>query len=292
MLVFILSLLTVFSWGTWIPVLHKIPFRSESSKNLYITVAHMFMALIIAMFNGGIPGGWAFFLPFLGGIIWSLSAQAALFAVGRIGLARANGIWSPLNILFSILWGIFLFAEFQGLSFGQYLAYLLSFAAIVGGVLLIVFPGSQSKEGKSAGWIGGIVGALTAGFLWGSYFIPIKILDAEIWQTVFPMSLGMLSVPLIMLLVKRTDPRLQNTSHYVRALSSGLLWGIGNYSSLLLMAQIGTGKGFTIAQLALVVNALIGVFLFKTPPAKSVAARWIFIGITISLLGAVYLGNA
>jgi len=51
-----------------------------------------------------------------------------------------------------------------------------------------------------------------------------------------------------------------------------LLWGIGNYGALKMMELIGTGKGFTIAQLCVVVNALVGVFLMKNPKPGTRAA--------------------
>ena len=37
------------------------------------------------------------------------------------------------------------------------------------------------------------------------------------------------------------------------------LWTVGNYGMLLLVGELGTGKGYTIAQLSVVVNALMGI---------------------------------
>jgi hypothetical protein len=45
-------------------------------------------------------------------------------------------------------------------------------------------------------------------------------------------------------------------------LGAGVLFGIGNLALLALVARVGTGTGFTIAQLSLLVNASVGVWVF------------------------------
>ena len=60
---------------------------------------------------------------------------------------------------------------------------------------------------------------------------------------------------------------------------------------LLMVGVIGMGKGFTIAQMCVVVNALIGVFVMKNPAPGSKAAKLTLIGVVIATLGGVLLGN-
>jgi glucose uptake protein len=72
---------------------------------------------------------------------------------------------------------------------------------------------------------------------------------------------------------------------------TGLLWGIGNYAMLLLVEQLGAGRGNTISQLGVVVNSLIGVFIFKDPQPKTRAAAFTLIGCVIATGGAVLLGT-
>ena len=80
-------------------------------------------------------------------------------------------------------------------------------------------------------------------------------------------------------------------SFYFRVLSTGVLWGVGNYGALKMMELIGTGRGFTIAQLCVVVNALIGIFWLKNPKPKTRAATLTLFDILIATLGGLLLGN-
>jgi glucose uptake protein len=53
---------------------------------------------------------------------------------------------------------------------------------------------------------------------------------------------------------------------------------------------VGTGVGFTIAQLSLLVNASIGIWLFKVPPPGSRAAKLATAGILIAGTGGALIG--
>ena len=51
------------------------------------------------------------------------------------------------------------------------------------------------------------------------------------------------------------------------------------------------GRGFTIAQLAVVVNALIGVYWLKDPQPKTRAATLTLAGCVLAMAGGIVLGN-
>ena len=93
------------------------------------------------------------------------------------------------------------------------------------------------------------------------------------------------------MLLGRQAPRLEKRSDYARVGLSGLLWGVGNYGMLLLVNEIGAGRGFTISQLAVVVNALIGVYWLKDPQPKTRAATLTLVGCVLAMAGGVVLGN-
>jgi glucose uptake protein len=73
-------------------------------------------------------------------------------------------------------------------------------------------------------------------------------------------------------------------------LAAGFLFGIGNLALLGLVSRVGTGVGFTIAQLSLLVNASIGIWLFKVPPPGSRAAKLATAGILIAGTGGALIG--
>jgi glucose uptake protein len=74
--------------------------------------------------------------------------------------------------------------------------------------------------------------------------------------------------------------------------AAGLLFGIGNVALLGLVSRVGTGAGFTIAQLSLLVNASIGIWVFKVPrpgtrPAKIAIAGIALAGVGGGIIGAI-----
>jgi len=137
----------------------------------------------------------------------------------------------------------------------------------------------------------GVLGAIGAGILWGSYFIPIKQSNASVWIATFPLTIGIFVGSNVLMLLGRQSPRLKKRSDYARVGLSGVLWGVGNYAMLLLVSEIGAGRGFTIAQLAVVVNALIGVYWLKDPQPKTRAATLTLAGCVLAMLGGIVLGN-
>ncbi len=118
-----------------------------------------------------------------------------------------------------------------------------------------------------------------------------KDTDVSAYITAFPMAVGMFAGALILALATRKSFALPSGIIYLRTLSTGLLWSIGNFAMLLMIGEIGQGKGATIAQLCVVVNAVIGIWFFKEPVPRSRAAKFIFIGVILAATGGIILGN-
>lgn len=292
MLGFLYAAVTVLAWGTWLAPSQNIAFRNQQIKTFYVAAANLALSALVILFQGGSELTWeVFWLPFAGGLVWAVSGFLAFTATDRLGMARAFGIWTPVNVVVSIFWGAVIFAEF--LTVGPLTLVLLaaSLAIFIAGVLLIIFArgfgGQRSYTGPA--WIG-LLAAFGAGVLWGTYFIPIKLSAASMWVAAFPLSLGIFSGSAALAALTRQPLRLKGTGEYLRVTSTGLLWGIGNYGMLLLIEQLGAGRGFTISQLGVVVNGLIGVYLLKDPQPKSRAAAFTLAGCACASLGGILIG--
>lgn len=292
-MILLLSLTVIFSWGTWIAFSQSVPFKSNFIKTFYISLSFLIMATVILLFQGaGSMTRELFLLPFTGGVLWTLGGATAFTGTEKIGLARAGGIWAPINIICGFLWGLIYFKEFENIEPKSILFLILSIVVIIVGILLIIF--SKGRGGDSSAkkdFILGSTGAIMAGIFWGSYYIPMKVLDASPWVTSFPFAVGMVAGSIIFLVIKRVPIKLEKPSHYFRTALSGIIWGTGNYTMLLLVDRIGAARGFTISQLCVVVNALVGIFIFKDPKPNSKAAIIAFIGITLALAGGIYIGS-
>ena len=288
----LLSLITVLSWGTWIPLAQAVRGVPQRTRTLYVTVGNfMFAGTALAVAGGHLTFGWrGFWLPLAGGVVWTLGNNCAFQASEAIGLARAAGSWTPLNIVVAFAWGAALFGELDRVS-GTRLALLaVALLLVVAGVLVIVrSQGAGPADHEAGGQRRGLMCAGAAGVLWGSYFVPAQWAGVSPQVSNFPLAVGMLGGGLALVLSDGAPVRL-HARGVTAQLGAGLLFGIGNLALLGLVSRVGTGVGFTIAQLSLLVNASVGIWLFKVPPPGSVAAKLAMAGIVIAGSGGAVIG--
>jgi glucose uptake protein len=145
----LLALITVATWGTWIPlaqVAHGVPQRS---RTFYATVGNFAFATIALLASGGhLSFGWRdFWLPLAGGMVWTVGNYSAFRASEAIGLARAAGCWTPLNIITAFVWGALLFGELKSFTSARFAVVSVALVFVLVGVLLIVR--SQDAVGVS-----------------------------------------------------------------------------------------------------------------------------------------------
>ncbi len=287
------AVITVLAWGTWLAPSQNVPFKNQQIKTFYVAIAALALAFLVTLPQGlNQITAAVFWPPFIGGLVWAVSGYCAFTATNKIGMARASGIWSPLNIVVSLFWGATIFREFLNTGTDGLIVLIISVAVIIVGVLLIIFAkgrGDQTRNQRDLTI--GVLGAIGAGILWGSYFIPIKQSAVSLWIATFPLTIGIFVGSTVLMLLARQSPRLEKRSDYARVGLSGVLWGVGNYGVLLLINEIGAGRGFTISQLGVVVNALIGVYWLKDPQPRTRASTLTLIGCVLAMAGGVVLGN-
>ena len=317
----LLALLTVLAWGLWIPVAQIVPGVPQRSRTFYATLGNTVFAAIALVVGGGhLSFGWKpFWLPFAGGVVWTAGNYTAFRASENIGLARASGTWTPLNIITAFVWGALLFGELDGLSAPRFVVLGAGLILVLAGVFFIVRSQDEAAHPSAAaaaaitvaapaaagpGPIGaatspslvassryrrGLLFAGAAGLLWGSYFVPAQWAKVPAQVGNFPLALGIVVAGTALVMTKGGPARLTPRGTAVQ-LGAGLLFGIGNVSLLALVTRVGTGVGFTIAQLSLLVNVSVGIFVFKVPRPGSHAARVALIGIILAGTGGVAIG--
>lgn len=290
----LLALITVVSWGIWIPVAQAVRGVPQRSRIFYVTVANAFFAAVALLIGGvHLTFGWrGFWLPLGGGVVWTVGNYSAFRASEAIGLARAAGTWTPLNIFFAFVWGALLFGELNGFSGARFAVLGLALVLVLVGVLLIVTSRDAHPTTVSANprtYRRGLLWAGAAGVLWGSYFVPVQWAKVPTQVGNFPLALGILVAGLALALPAGEPVKLTLKVTAVQ-LTAGLLFGIGNFALLGLVSRVGTGVGFTIAQLSLLVNASIGIWIFKVPKPDSRAARIVLAGVLIAGVGGCVIG--
>lgn len=294
----LLALVTVAAWGTWIPLAQWLPGVPQSARTLYATVGNAVFAVVALLAGGGRLefGPRGFWLPLAGGMVWTVSSYCAFKATETLGLARAAGTWTPLNIVVAFAWGALLFGELDRFSAADFAVLAASLLAVMAGVLLIVGAqdGSAAADRTRPAATAqrrGLAWAGAAGVLWGSYFVPAQLASVPAQVSDFPLAIGMLIAGLAMALaVPSREPVLLGPRPAATQLAAGVVFGIGNLTLLGLVARVGTGTGFTIAQLSLLVNAGIGIWAWHVPQPGTRQARRVIAGILLAGIGGCVIG--
>ena len=303
----LLAFVTVAAFGTWIPLAQLLPGVPQHSRIFYVAVGNLAVAAIALLAGGGpLELGWrGFWLPLAGGAVWTAGNYCAFRAAETIGLARAAGTWTPLNIIVAFAWGALLFGELDHFSGTRFAVLGAALLAVLAGVLLIVSSQGSSaapprppsaraavaaEPGRPAAAArGGLLWAGAAGLLWGSYFVPAQWAAVPAQVSNFPLAVGILGAALALAVPAGELARL-GLRPAATQLGAGVLFGIGDLTLLGLVARVGTGTGFTIAQLSLLVNASIGIWAFHVPKPGTPQARKVLAGILIAGAGGCVIG--
>ena len=300
----LLAFVTVAAFGTWIPLAQLLSGVPQRSRIFYVAVGNLIVAAIALLAGGGhLELGWrGFWLPLAGGAVWTAGNYSAFRAAETIGLARAAGTWTPLNIIVAFAWGALLFGELDHFSGTRFAILGVALLAVLAGVLLIVssqggpaappspraaMAAGPGRPGATAR--GGLLWAGAAGLLWGSYFVPAQWAAVPAQVSNFPLAIGILGAALALALPAGEPVRL-GLRPAATQLGAGVLFGIGDLALLGLVTRVGTGTGFTIAQLSLLVNASIGIWAFHVPKPGTPQARKVLAGILIAGAGGCVIG--
>ena len=136
---------TILAWGTWLAPSQNIRFKNQQIRTFYVAAANLVLAAFVLLVQGASTLTLdVFWLPFIGGMVWSVSGLLAFIATNQIGMARAFGIWAPVNVVVSITWGMLIFNEFLTAELQTLLYLAAALGLILAGVLMIIF----AKGGK------------------------------------------------------------------------------------------------------------------------------------------------
>lgn len=296
----LLAFATFVPLGTWITVAQLEPGVTQRARTFYVTVGNLVLAggaLLIG--NNDLSFGWrSFWLPMIGGLVWTLGNFAAFRASETIGLARAAGTWTPLNIVVAFVWGAVLFGELDHLERWRFAVLGTGLVVVFAGVAMIIRSQSKIEPEPTARTAAmhpgrarrrGLVWAVAAGVLWGSYFIPAQWAAVPATSSNFPLAIGIFFAGALIVIGPGAPVRLGARATTVQLLA-GALFGVGDLALLGLVSRVGTGVGFTIAQLSLLVNASLGVWVFRTPAPGSRQARTVLTGVVLAGLGGGVIG--
>ena len=278
-----LALIAALAWGTYM-----VPLKLSKSDNLDLFQALMGVGILISGAIISLIFGYSINLniyALFSGFLWALANSIFLPAVKNLGLSKAAPIVAAMVIIGTFFWGVFIFGEIPaGLTQG-----LIGILVILTGVVL-VSPTSQSVSSNAArsSYKKGFLTAITAGFIWASQIVPLKIGHVSTEVSFFPICLGIFVTGLCIAFIKRVKFERKAIG---ASLLSGAIWNIGNITSLIALSMIGLSKAFPITQSANLVAVLWGIFFFKEIKERRFKIQ-ILIGAVILMIGIVTLGFA
>jgi glucose uptake protein len=286
---YIYAFITIILFGSW-----AVPTRtlkiSPLTQAFWLTVGHLLLSLVIFLFTFHTIPPSEFILSFIAGILWGIGIFSGYVAIRYLGITRALGIWVPVVIIVSTLWGLLFFGEAMKLGTGKTFLTILGVIILTIAAVTIIFSMKGEEKVNKKFLKLGIIAALTLGFFHGSYFVPLHASHLSIFVTFVPLSIGMVLATGLLAMIQKQKFIYDKVST-ARMLLAGLLLGTANYTALLTIQYIGVSQGYPLVQLGIVVNTLWGIFLFKeitTTKSKILIA----IGIAVSLLGVIILNNA
>ena len=150
MLGILYALLTIVAWGTWLSPSQNVAFKGQQIKTFYVAAVNLLIVSLISSTQGLFSQlRWSmFWLPFLGGLIWAVSCLCAFTGTKHIGMAKAFGIWAPMNIIVSLIAGAIMFGELVNTGMRNLLLLGAAVIIIIAGVLLIIFSKGGGKTGS------------------------------------------------------------------------------------------------------------------------------------------------
>ena len=159
----LLAFVVVAALGTWIPLAQLLPGTPGRSLVFYVAVGNaVFAGIALLAGGGGLVFGWrGFWLPLAGGVVWTAGNYCVFKASETIGLARAAGTWTPLNIVVAFAWGALLFGELDGFSKARFAVLGAAFLVLVAGVLPRRGPACCGRAGR--GSCGGVTSCRRSG---------------------------------------------------------------------------------------------------------------------------------
>ncbi|MCR4305651.1 MAG: GRP family sugar transporter, partial [Candidatus Daviesbacteria bacterium] len=214
------------------------------------------------------------------GVLWAAANIIALLAIATLGLSRAVPIIASLIIILSFLWGALVFNE---LPSGLLVGFSGIGLIILGVVLISIIGKTGSKNIKK-----GLLATVSAGVIWGSQWVPLKMGNVSTADFFFPVCLGIFVSGLIIFVLKREKFKKEAVKE---SLLSGLIWNIGNLLSLIALSLIGLSKMGPISQSATLVAVLWGVFYFKEVTGLRSKLQ-VLIGAVVLLVGVGVLSFA
>ena len=163
------AILTILFFGSWAVPTKTLKIKPEVQA-FWLTVGHFILSGIVFIFvaqplklNEATPS-------FIAGFLWGMGIISGYIGIKHLGITRALGIWVPLIILTSTLWGLFYFGEIWNLQGEKLTLTAVGIFLLIIAALAVIHSSKGEDKIKNARI--GILASAFLGLIHGSYFVP------------------------------------------------------------------------------------------------------------------------
>jgi len=247
---------------------YMLPVRFSATKgfSFFYLMGWGLLAAVLLRWNS-VQLLWAhpqwFWAALASGVIWGLGQICANLALEEISLAKGV-VYFNFNTLLNIVLGLMIFHEAGSLQ--SYVFLLLGATLLAGGALWVTqITAAPAKEGNLKK---GIVLSLLAGFFWGIYFLPIRLVpqwdpEPSITQldVLIVLVLGGAVTALFIPVFHKTKK--VNAKDFGLGLFSAFLWVLGMSGMLMGIQLLGLSRAVPIINASSLIYAGWSLFVFK-----------------------------
>ncbi|MDI6708741.1 MAG: GRP family sugar transporter [Candidatus Thermoplasmatota archaeon] len=200
---------------------------------------------------------------FVAGFVWLFGNVLLIYAVTRIGIARPFVILNFTSVI-SFFGGIIFLREYAGLY--SLIQAFIAMLIIIAGCIVITETISKARKHSRIG----IVAAFSSSIFFGIFNIlvvhSVNILKLDVVLAALSLSSGSLLASISFLIVSRKFLDYLTTSGREQSLGivGGIIWGLGNITSLYALKTLGLSIGIPILMgLITFFSACWGIIAFK-----------------------------
>ncbi len=262
---FLLGLLPAFFWGFTPVFVNKIGGKPSQQHlgtafgcGIAGLAAYMIFRPEIAMsvFIGAVVSGLA----------WSVGQLCQYRSYGILGTSKAFALSISIEMLLNCVVGVFIFQEWKEPS--QIIQGVTAIALVVLGGNLTAYTSEKGSVDLKKGLLTLLVGA--CGFCVWNY--SLRLVDAGGIEAIFPQAIGMVlgSIAINAFTDKETKKYDKTT---LKQIMPGLIYAAANISLISSNSVNGGAVGYTMAQLCLVIEFILGLIFLKEwmKPKKELA---------------------
>lgn len=283
---FLVGLLPAFFWGFTPVLVNKI---GGKPKNQLLGTAFGCGVLAIGVYLIFKPEMTTAVIlgSIISGLAWSVGQFCQYSSYAILGTSKAFALSISIEMILNAIVGVAVFHEWSTTS--QIILGLSAIACVIIGGNLTAFSSDKSQSSKDTfkkGFITLIIGA--CGFCVWNY--SLRVVGAEGLTAVCPQALGMVGGSLVLnLFVDKETKTFEKTTF--KQILPGLIYAAANFSLIFSNEMNGVAVGYTMAQLCLVIETVLGLLFLhekKTPSElKHSIAGAIFITVGCIMVGLV-----